>query len=570
MRIEMDDNISERILLAILPLWDKLIPPLGISCLKEFLTQKGFFVKVVDLNSEEELKEALDNYLTILKAHIPENKRSNFYNISHEVVHEHMMAHINYENEKKYFQLVKTIVFNTFYCNIEDGLIEKLAEILNHYYQRLEAHFFKILEEEAPSVLGLSVYSSTLPSSLFLFRKVKEKYPHIKTVMGGGVFTNQLALGSPNLEFFIEKTKNYIDKIIIGEGEILFLKYLKGEFPGFQRVYTLEDIKGEVLNFSEVEVPDYFDFDLKYYKYLGIYGARSCPQNCNFCSETVIWGKYRKKETSQIVRELKALHERHGFQLFLLCDSLVNSIITSLAEEMLKEDISIYLDGYLRAEKAVGDKENTMLWRKGGFYRARLGIESGSQKILDAMAKRITTEQIIEAVSSLAYAGIKTTTYWIVGYPGETEKDFQQTLDLIELLKDDIYEVDCNPFAFTLSGQVSSQKWKNEERPKLLYPEDAKDMLITQTWLLDCEPSREVSYSRLNRLMEHIRRLKIPNPYSVYDIYKADQRWKELHRNAVPSLVEFESENVYIKDTKDIKKILLVENLPEDKGDFNF
>jgi len=75
-------------------------------------------------------------------------------------------------------------------------------------------------------------------------------------------------------------------------------------------------------------------------------------------------------------------------------------------------------------------------------------------------------------------------------------------------------------------------------------------------------------YTRFNRLMEHCRRLKIPNPYTVYDLYKADLRWKELHKNAVPSLVEFETGP--IRDTQFIKEILTVENLSEDKGDFNF
>ncbi|MCP4150444.1 MAG: hypothetical protein GY757_22035, partial [bacterium] len=369
---------GEKILLAVLPLWEKLIPPLGISCLKEFLVCRGFNVKTADGNAEETLKATFDTYLNTLQEAIPENNRSNFYNISNDVVPQHMMAHFNHEDEKKYVELVKTIIFNTFFCSVNDDLVRCLNEILDSYYHQLETYWLDLLEKETPTIVGLSVYSSTLPSSLFVLSKTKEKYPHIKTVIGGGAFTNQLALDSPNLEFFLEQTRDYVDKIIIGEGEMLFFKYLKGELPESQRVYTLKDIDRELVDLSSVGVPHFGDYNLTYYKHLAAYGSRSCPLNCSFCSETVTWGKYRKKSASKIVKELIKLYELHGSQLFLMCDSLLNPIVTPLAKELLEEDISIYWDGYLRADKAVCNTENTLLWRRGGFYRARLGLESGS------------------------------------------------------------------------------------------------------------------------------------------------------------------------------------------------
>lgn len=90
-----------------------------------------------------------------------------------------------------------------------------------------------------------------------------------------------------------------------------------------------------------------------------------------------------------------------------------------------------YWDGFLRADKHVCDPANTLLWRRGGFYRAKLGVESGSLKILEKMGKKITLQQIKDAVSSLAYAGIKTTTFWVIGHPGETEEDFHMTLERV-------------------------------------------------------------------------------------------------------------------------------------------
>ena len=183
-----------------------------------------------------------------------------------------------------------------------------------------------------------------------------------------------------------------------------------------------------------------------------------------------------------------------------------------------------------------------MKWRKGGYYRARLGVESGSQRILDLMNKNITVNQIKTAVSSLALAGIKTTTYWIIGFPGETEEDFQKTLNLIEEIKDDIYEAEANLFWYFPNALVESDAWS--KHAALLYPESSREMLMLQTQYLKLEPSQEESHRRLNRFVRHCSRLGIPNPYSLADIYKADERWKQLHQNTAPSLVEFYNKNL--------------------------
>jgi radical SAM superfamily enzyme YgiQ (UPF0313 family) len=561
---------QEKILLVMLPLWDRLIPPMGISCLKSYLRQHGYEVKTADTNILKEFYDSFTGYFDHLKEVVPVEKRGNFYNIVHGVVHDHMMAHLNHDDEQQYIRIVKIIISKTFFCTPDDKMILGLNKIIDEYYKRLGIYVLNLLEKEKPTILGLSVYSSTLPSSLFTFKLAKKTYPDLKTIMGGGIFTNQLAPGSPNLDFFCERTRDYIDKLIIGEGENLFVKYLKGEFPGSQRILTLQDIGGQLLDLSTVEEPDFSDFDLSYYQYLANYGGRSCPGNCSFCSETVLWGKYRKKSAPQVVDELEELYKKHGCQLLLMCDCLLNPLITEFAQELIKRNVAIYWDCYLRADKPVCNTRNTLLWRRGGFYRARLGLESGSQKILDLMGKKITPAQIVEAVSSLANAGIKTTTYWIIGYPGETEEDFQQTLELIECLKDDIYEVDCNPFVYSLTGQVGDEAWQQQKKSLRLYPEDARDMLITETWYIDGEPSREETYRRLNRFTMHCQKLGIPNPYSMYDIHEADLRWKKLHKNAVPPLMDFQESDGVIDENKNMKELLLVKQFPRENKDFDF
>jgi radical SAM superfamily enzyme YgiQ (UPF0313 family) len=280
------------------------------------------------------------------------------------------------------------------------------------------------------------------------------------------------------------------------------------------------------------------------------------------------FGKYKRKDPKQTVEEMIALYKKYGLQVFFMNDALLNGIAPALSEEFIKADVTLYWDGYLRVDNAVCDPENTFQWRRGGFYRARLGVESGSQHVLDLMHKGITPDQIKEALFSLAHAGIKTTAYWVIGHPGETEEDFRQTLQLLDEAKNNIYEAECNPFIYGYSGQADSQKWKDKR--KQLYPEKARDMLILQTWYIETEPSREVTYERVNRFVAHCRKLGIPNPYSLHDIYNADKRWKELHRNAVPPLALLNDQEKHVDENKYVKKEVLLQNTLEEKGDFGF
>jgi hypothetical protein len=561
---------DKKILLALLPFWTPLVPPTGLSCLKVFLQEYGFTVKTVDLSIEPTLKEFGNQYIETLKQQVPPGKRGNFYSIVNDVFRNQLMAHLNYTDETQYRELVKILVYKTFFTDVPEELILKLTDIIAGFYSRLETHFFNLLENENPGIRGLTVYSDTLPVSMYIFKRTREKYPHIKTVMGGGVFADQLAIGSPNLEFFLEKTAGYIDNIFIGEGEILFLKWLLGELPETRRVFTLADINGETLDLSTAAPLDLADFDPGKYPYLVSYTSRSCPFQCNFCSETVQWGKYRKKSAPQIAKELRELSAKHDSQLFLLSDSLLNPVITDLAKELINFNESIYWGGWLRVDGRAGDTQNTLLWRQGGFYHARIGVESGSPAILQAMGKKITPGQIRDTLFNLAQVGIKTSTLWIVGYPGETEADFQQTLDLIEELKENIYEAEGTPFWYFLTGQTNSDEWAKKYKSMLLYPGKVKDMLITQTWIMDCHPPREEIYRRLNRFTRHLHQLGIPNLYWMRDIYEADERWTRLHKNAVPAFVEFKNKGTYIHENKNVKKISFAANTLQDDMDFVF
>jgi hypothetical protein len=311
------------------------------------------------------------------------------------------------------------------------------------------------------------------------------------------------------------------------------------------------------------------DFDIQNdYPYLAAQASKSCPFQCSFCNVASFFRKYQEKDTTQTIAEMTNLTQKYGLQLFFMNDALLNTVATTLANGILKADFPGYWDGYLRVDKSVCDIENTMLWRRGGFYRARMGVESGSQHVLDMMGKKITPAQIKTSLGNLANAGIKTTTYWVIGHPGENEEDFRQTLALLEELKDSIYEAECNPFIYSFGGQGKSGQWQDNR--VLLYPQEADDMLVIRTWIVDSEPGREETYRRICRFVEHCDKLGIPNPYSFRDIYEADKRWKRLHKNAVPPVIDFREKKILTDERKNVKKLFLLKSTPSDEGDFDF
>lgn len=559
---------KEKILLMVMPYMAPLCPPMGISCLKGFLGKHGYDVTAVDVMSELEIKETAYKYLEMLKGFIPLFKQAYFFNVGIDALKNHFMAYINHTDKKKYHQLVKLIIYNNYYVHVDNNQVDELNQVVQELFDKVGKYVLYLVEREKPTVVGISVYRGTLASSLFAFRLIKEKYPWIKTLMGGAIFSQELILNTPNLEFLIEKTP-YIDKFLIGEGEILFLRYLEGQLPGDRKVYTSEDINNEMAALDSLDLPDFSDFDLSGYPLIPSYTSRGCVYHCSFCTEASFWKKYRKKSVKKIARDLEESSRKYGRRIFVLTDCLINPLVTDLAREMLARDLNIYWDVYLRVDKHVCDPDYTLLWRRGGFYRARIGIETGSQQVLDLMDKKITIEQSKAAIASLAGVGIKTTTYWAVGHPGETEEDFQQTLDFLTEMQDEIYEAEADPFRYFYAGQGSSDSWEEKYGRSLVYPEDFTDMLWVKTWTLNTTPSREEIYDRLSRFKDHCRKLDITNLDSVTEIYSSDERWKNLHKNAVPSIVELSNKRD-LDEHKHVNLLLNTRRTPQENEDVDF
>jgi radical SAM superfamily enzyme YgiQ (UPF0313 family) len=408
--------------------------------------------------------------------------------------------------------------------DVDRSRIQALVKVVEEYFATLDQVARK-MEFGQYDVVGTSTCTTSLPASLYLLRKAKESKPDVVTVMGGGLYASDFAYGSENFRMLVDSYQ-YIDYFAVGEGEGVFQKLLDGQkFEA--RVLTTAHGGPKPVNLDTEPLPDLSDFG-KDYLYLPVEGSRGCPFVCEFCSEVVYWGRFRKKSISVLVDQMVALSQRYGSRSFFLVDSLINPFFDDLASALIDRKLQFSFDGYCRADKRLHE-DMCQTWARAGLSRARLGCESAAPAVLARMNKKTTPQIMAESLRNLARAGVRTTTYWVVGFPQETESDFNETLEFIRENHEYIYELEGHPCEQYEKGQVSEGK----NLLRSVYSDETIALTRLKVWNLVGEPSNEVRHDRLRRLVKLAGELQLPNIYQMRDWYEAEKRWKRLR--AAPS-----------------------------------
>lgn len=538
------EKTRTHILLALMPFWTPMIPPLGISCLKSFLKANGWDALIRDFNTDYRFWNVRDTYSKILEECIPESKKGDIHTAVFDVLMYHSLLFVKDENDSVVrMRLLDEIVEKVFLTKVPLSVLSNLDAVFVEFYGLLDKVLDEVFKEFSPDIFGVSVFNSSLGPSLYAIKKFKIKYPQKVTVMGGGIFSDQLHQHSSNFGRMKTAMAGYIDKIIIGEGEIPLLELLENGISSDSKDVC---IQGEaLLDLNSAPPPDFDGLNLDAYLQLAAYGSRGCIFKCKFCSETFQFKKYKNKKPLKLVEELRYLQEKHNYNLFLLSDSLLNPIIDDLANNIQQSKLKLYFDGYLRISKDTQDISNIMKWREGGLYRARIGVESGSDEILKKMNKQITVEQIEKSLTNLARFGVKTTTYWIVGYPEESDLEFAKTLELLKRMKDNIYSADFHGYWFHPMGQVMAIGESNDRSVSPVFSNELVENIFLQKWCLKTGGiSSERILDRLAQAKKVCHDLNIPNPYSYREWMDADMRWQGLHVSAVPGIFDIRKHGV--------------------------
>jgi radical SAM superfamily enzyme YgiQ (UPF0313 family) len=160
--------------------------------------------------------------------------------------------------------------------------------------------------------------------------------------------------------------------------------------------------------------------------------SRGCPYDCVFCFKGVYGTKYRFRSKESVIAEWRWLIEKHGVKEIAIQDDLFNikaDRAKDICRELIKEKLVLpwTTPNGIRAD--AFDEELAGLMKSSGCYRIAFGIESGNQKILDSIGKKIKLEKIAEAIKIAKKAGLKTLGFFVMGSPGENSQTMQDSID---------------------------------------------------------------------------------------------------------------------------------------------
>jgi len=211
---------------------------------------------------------------------------------------------------------------------------------------------------------------------------------------------------------------------------------------------------------------------------LNISTTRGCPFKCNWCAKPIYGNRYNARSPQHVVRELKMLKERYRFDHIWMCDDIFGlrpGWVNEFADLIEQENLHFRFKIQSRADLLLQENYVKALAR-AGCENSWMGAESGSQKILDAMDKGTTVEQIASATRLLRQHGIRPSFFIQFGYPGETKEDIEMTIKMINhLLPDSLgisvsYPLPGTIFYDRVKAQLKDKaNWTDSDELKLMF-----------------------------------------------------------------------------------------------------
>lgn len=253
------------------------------------------------------------------------------------------------------------------------------------------------------------------------------------------------------------------DYVLLGEGEQTLLELIKildqdltaENLPGLaylQDGLLIKTIKRPVLkDLDRLPLPAWDLIDFQAYRKrwepnwgyfsLNLATTRGCPYKCNWCAKPIYGNSYKMRSPRHVVEEIAYLQKITSFDHIWFCDDifgLKRSWVIAFAELVQEKKLKFRYKIQSRADLLVKDQYIEAL-KASGCDEVWMGVESGSQRILDAMDKGISIEQVRTACEKLKRLAIKPCFFIQFGYLTESSSDIKKTINLIsELLPHDI------------------------------------------------------------------------------------------------------------------------------------
>ncbi|HNW38905.1 MAG TPA: radical SAM protein [Candidatus Omnitrophota bacterium] len=382
------------ILLVTLPPWGVESPSIGLGYLDSYLRSKGLKTQVYDFNIY--FHNCADNSFKLLW-HV-ENK--------------------NYWSNEKTFPFIYKL-----------------------FIKQVDYAVDKILSSSA-SWVGFSVVDPKERITIEVIKRVKNADPRKKIILGGPACSTQ-----EQRDFFVENIPGGIDYFVVGEGEETLYEIVQTNSPGAHKdlpgvAYKANGLwqcidRKPIVPLDAVPFPDYRSFDLSQYVAKNttlVEWSRGCLGRCSFCKNYRLVQGYRRHSPEHVLEELIFLRNSYGINNFTVCDNLMNGDLqqlSSICEGMIKHNLQMRWTGQIAPRSQMhGELFKSM--RQAGCFKIQIGVESGSARMLRLMKKPYSPELAAENIKAAKKAGMETEIFILVGFPGETEKEFHRTVDFVK------------------------------------------------------------------------------------------------------------------------------------------
>jgi anaerobic magnesium-protoporphyrin IX monomethyl ester cyclase len=351
------------------------------------------------------------------------------------------------------------------------------AEVFDSTFSSRQ-ELWDLLRKGPPSVLGVYANLMTRPNVVEILRVARES--GWRTIVGGpepGAYVNEyLAAGA--------------DVVVIGEGEIT-LEELVPELQshGLENLHQIDGIAFQGPDGSAVRTkpreqikdidaqpwPARESIDMARYVEVwrqhhgmgsvSLITARGCPYHCRWCSHEVFGKTHRRRKPVSVADELEWLINRYQPQMAWMADDVFtihHGWLFQYAAELKRRGLKLPFECISRADRLNRQVVETLA--EMGCFRVWIGSESGSQRILDAMERGVTVEEVQTAVALCRSSGIQTGMFLMWGYEGEDLSDIEATVEHVKKTDPDIffttvaYPIKGTPYFSDVAERVDSLK----------------------------------------------------------------------------------------------------------------
>lgn len=322
---------------------------------------------------------------------------------------------------------------------IRAGHQVKILNLSAFAWSRVE----EILARLDAEIFGLSCWTANRRGVRLTSDLIKRHHPKAHVVVGGPHAT---PLGPELLRHFTA-----VDTVCVGEGDATFVELVS-------RVSNGEDTRGiagtvyrdgdrvvraaERKNLPDLDVlaPPQAYFDTHIFM-----TSRGCPWSCTFCGAETSWGRgFRASSTDYVVDAMQSVLARLPVKMLQIKDDTFTTHkkrVLELCRSIRDRKLEFFWSCDTRVDVLSDELLREM--RLAGCQRLSLGVESGSQRILDAIEKKITVAEILESTELAKKYGIKVRYYMMLGNRGDTRETFEETLRFLERAKPHEYVFSC-------------------------------------------------------------------------------------------------------------------------------